>query len=148
MITVRLVQNKLFTCVRGAAVSNNTVNKAFSFLLHIYMDISANISYSGAINTATLGILSILANYYFRTCCWLQLFLFIHSFLLEYVIFTGNKAWFSCLTIITRNAVNCWWNVDSGAADSNSTHLVLSWFSLGLRNRVCQISKSSHFSFT
>lgn len=124
MITVRLVQNKLFTCVRCAAVSNNTVNKAFSFLLCIYMDVSANISYSGAINTATLGILSILANYYFRTCCWLQLFLFIYLFLLEFVIFPGNKAQFSCLTIITRNSVNCWWNLDSGTGDSDSTHLV------------------------
>lgn len=123
MITVRLVQNKLFTCVRGAAVSNNTVNKAFSFLLCIYMDISAHISYSGAINTATLGILSILANYYFRTCCWLQLFLFIYLFLLEFVIFPGNKAQSSCLTIITRNSVNCWWNLDSGTGDSDSTHL-------------------------
>lgn len=69
------------------------MHKAFSFLLHIYMDVSANISYSGAINTATLGILFILANYYFGICCWLQLFLFIYLFFLEFVIFPG----FFCL---------------------------------------------------
>lgn len=64
----------------------------FSILVHIYIDISANISCSGAVNTATLGLLFILGNYYFRTCCWLQLFIY---FWLKFVIFPGFFLYFS-----------------------------------------------------